>query len=100
MWINPQNKKYQWRKGIFSKKWEQVGTLFYVRIDLLPNPWDNFYQLSANNVQPFQVVSALSIIIFLILFIFAGYSFIYPWLYNKKNREYRFEYFDKYNEIP
>ena len=99
VWINPQTKNINGERVSSQKngnRWGlyfMSGSIFFLILGI-------FFASISNNVQPFQVVSALSIIIFLILFIFAGYSFIYPWLYNKKNHEYRFEYFDKYNEIP
>lgn len=94
VWINPQTKNIVGERVSSQKKGNKwgfyfiLGSVFFLILGII------FGSLS-NNVQPFQVVSALSIIIFLFLFISAGYSFIYPWLYNKRNREYRFDNFYK-----
>lgn len=94
VWINPQTKNIVGERVSSQKNGNRWGlyfslaSIFFLILGII------FASLS-ENIQAFQIFSAFAIIIFLFLFIFAGYSFIYPWLNNKKNQEYRFSNFIK-----
>lgn len=94
VWINSQTKNINGERIASQKSGNKWG-LIYIACSIFFFILGIIFASFSNDIQFFHIFSPLSLIAFLILLVLSAYSFIYPWQYNKKNRDYRFDNFYK-----